>query len=99
MLPRLMRRRDQRTCIRVYGGGTTILEGRAPTPKAPNPRDRSLFGVLDLLDVPVFVTALLDPVVYQTQYPNCDPYGADFNIDGSTDALDIQLFEQALLNP
>ncbi|MBK8267860.1 MAG: hypothetical protein IPK83_05970 [Planctomycetes bacterium] len=52
---------------------------------------------VDLLDVPAFVSALLDPDAYRITYPDCNIANADINEDGFADGLDIEEFVALLL--
>jgi len=62
--------------------------------------DMNLSLSVDLADVPDFVQALLDPVVYVNTHGGVDPMlRGDMNCDGFLDGLDIQLFIGRLLNP
>lgn len=57
--------------------------------------DLNADDVIDLLDVPLFVVALLDP---ETATPET-ACGADMNGDGQVDGADTQLFTNTLLVP
>ncbi len=53
--------------------------------------------IVDLLDVPAFVEALLSPETYAMDYPDCNIWNADVNEDGEIDGADIQGFVNLLL--
>jgi hypothetical protein len=61
------------------------------------PGDMNCDGVVDLLDIPGFVAALLDPAGYAQQYPCCNVANANVNQDAAVDGLDIQPFVNLLL--
>ncbi|HVP12253.1 MAG TPA: hypothetical protein VMV94_13830 [Phycisphaerae bacterium] len=54
--------------------------------------DLNCDGAVDVLDIPAFVMALIDPTTYATTYPWCSRNLADCNHDGQVDGRDIQLF-------
>ncbi len=61
--------------------------------------DMNCDGVLDAFDIEAFITALLDPNGYASQYPNCERLNADINQDGAVDAFDIEPFVTLLVGP
>jgi hypothetical protein len=52
--------------------------------------DMNCDGVVDLLDLPPFVDALIDPATYTANYPACFITRADTNNDTQMDGLDIK---------
>lgn len=52
---------------------------------------------IDLTDVQGFILALLDPVEYAKQYPDCDVMNADLDDDGTITLKDIEPFIDALV--
>ncbi|TWT46101.1 Lectin C-type domain protein [Phycisphaerae bacterium RAS1] len=59
--------------------------------------DMNCDGAANVLDINPFVLALLDPVAYANQYPECDVNNADINGDGFENVLDINPFVALLL--
>lgn len=57
------------------------------------PGDLNCDGVVNGLDVPLFVELLITPAAFS----GCDPYLADLNHDGATDAADVQQFIRLLI--
>lgn len=53
-------------------------------------------GGIDNFDIDPFVVALVDPVGYDNQYPDCDASLADVNRDGRVDNFDVDPFVDAL---
>lgn len=62
----------------------------------PRRGDLNCDGLVNVLDVPPFVLALIDPAGYATAYPTCDLTLGDLNLDGSTNGLDIVPFVDAI---
>lgn len=56
-------------------------------------------GVLDVGDVPAFVSALVDPENYAADFPGCYIGSADLNDDGYINGLDVQPFIDIVLAP
>lgn len=56
-------------------------------------------GALNVGDADALVLALLDPAAYNTAFPGCYIWSADFNQDGRIDGLDIQAFAGLVLAP
>lgn len=54
-------------------------------------------GSVDAFDIDPFIKALLNPVQYATDYPNCNRATADINGSGNVDAFDIDPFVGAVL--
>jgi hypothetical protein len=86
--------------------GCDIAEGRASDFNRNGVPDRceglgdvNCDGALDAFDIEAFILALLDPVGYANQHPNCDRMRADINGDGPVDAFDIALFVALLGAP
>lgn len=55
-------------------------------------------GVASMLDIPAFVTVLIDPEGYTSAFPGCPSARADMNGDGAVDGGDIQSFIEKLLS-
>ena len=52
------------------------------------------------IDVPAFMTAIMNPTAFSAQYPGCNPaLTADFNHDTLLDGRDIQGFVTAIVGP
>lgn len=60
--------------------------------------DLNCDGTRDAFDIDAFITALLAPDSYASQYPDCDHHLADMNEDGTVNAFDIDPFIDALLS-
>lgn len=56
------------------------------------PGDMNCDGIVDALDRPAFVQALLDPAGYVAQHLGCDVANGDLNGDGRVDGLDVKPF-------
>ncbi len=69
-------------CVRDAG----IVEG-----------DMDCSGVIDEADIPAFVLALTDSIMYDDTYPTCDLMRADCNSDKSVDGRDIARFVSLML--
>lgn len=54
--------------------------------------DMNCDGAVDVLDINPFVLALLDPLAYDTLYPECNVLNGDVNDDGQVNVLDINGF-------
>jgi hypothetical protein len=54
--------------------------------------DLNCDDVVDVLDIPAFIMALIDPTTYAATYPWCSRNLADCNHDGLVDGGDIQWF-------
>jgi len=62
----------------------------------PTPGDMNVDGVVDELDVPLFMLALTNPAAYKTQVPYMEPNEiGDISGDGVFDFGDLSLFESA----
>ncbi len=59
--------------------------------------DLNCDGAFDFGDINPFVTALLAPSQYATEYPTCNLLNGDFSADGFVDFADINPFVRALL--
>lgn len=61
------------------------------------PGDTNCDGTIDFFDIDPFVTALVDPEAYASQFPDCDRLTADTNQDNVVDFFDIDPFVEILL--
>lgn len=61
--------------------------------------DMNCDGMLNADDVPPFVQALIDPVGYVADHPQCDINRGDINASTTVDGLDIDPFSAALIGP
>ena len=64
--------------------------------------DLNCDGVVNMIDIPHFVQAIVDPSGYDAAhdgdpYPSCSRSHADMNLDGAEDGLDVQSFVSRLL--
>jgi hypothetical protein len=59
--------------------------------------DLNCDGLVDVQDIPAFVSSLLDPGGYTTAHPGCNIVRADMNHDGFEDGRDIGEFIGAIL--
>lgn len=79
--------------------GSIIIAVPACTCSAPPPvlcGDANCDGLVNTFDIDPFIMALVDPVGWQQQYPDCNILLLDFNRDGMVNALDISGFLAAL---
>lgn len=83
----------------IVGSGYHIGQPRAylMTPKRPG--DMNCDGVVDMLDVPALVQALIDPAGYMASYADCDITNGDLNVDTAVNGADIQGFVTVLFGP
>ncbi len=77
----------------VCGTGNNVFAYQSDTAG-----DMNCDGALNNLDIPAFVMALLDPNLFLTNYPGCDPDRGDLNGDGNLSGLDLAPFVQTLLD-
>ncbi len=75
----------------LFVDGTIGIFTAAPFPAPPG--DMSCDGVVDLNDVIVFVSALIDPI----NFDDCDILRGDMNSDGAVDGLDVQGFVSVII--
>lgn len=61
------------------------------------PGDMNCDGIIDINDVPAWVTAALNPSAYAATFPNCDITLADLNGDGRIDGRDVRGLTAAIL--
>lgn len=61
------------------------------------PGDMNCDGVLDLLDIQPFATALVDAAAYSAAFPDCDLNKADMSANGAIDGADIAPFVNEVL--
>ncbi len=76
-----------------YNGNGLILP-RPPT----TPGDLNADGAVDLLDVPLFVQALLDDVAFEAACPECDLAAANCDGQCGIDGRDVAAFTALLLD-
>jgi hypothetical protein len=87
--------------VDTWGAGFTLWMdgvGFDPSPR-PATGDVNCDGALDAFDIEPFITALVDPAGYATQYPDCQLDLADINGDGAVDAFDVEPFIALLVGP
>ncbi len=63
------------------------------------PGDMNCDGLVNQLDVPLFVLALLDPAAYAAAQPNCFLSRGDMNVDSLVNGDDVQDFVAAVIGP
>lgn len=51
------------------------------------------------IDIPAFITAVLDPAAFALNYPTCPITNADFNADTLINGRDVQGFVSAIVGP
>jgi len=61
--------------------------------------DMNCDGLVDTGDITPFATALVDPVAYAGDFPNCNAAQADMDGDALVDGHDIESFVACLLDP
>lgn len=61
--------------------------------------DMNCDGLINVIDPPLFVLALIDPAAYTAQNVYCDVLLADMDNDGDVDGDDVQLFVNVLIGP
>lgn len=82
--------------VQALGGPTA--EG-IPLPPLPYlVGDLNCDGAVDFFDIDPFVTALVNPGDYATQFPDCEIQAGDINEDGAVDFFDIDPFVNQLVN-
>jgi hypothetical protein len=59
--------------------------------------DLNCDGWVNAFDIDPFVLAILDPVMYELQYPDCDLALADTNEDGNVNSFDIDSFVDSII--
>ncbi len=64
----------------------------------PGAGDLNCNGTSDSEDIDGFVMALLDPALYDTQFPGCDRQKADVDADGAVTNKDIDAFVGLIVN-
>ncbi|MCZ6682473.1 MAG: PQQ-binding-like beta-propeller repeat protein [Planctomycetota bacterium] len=62
------------------------------------PADMNCDGNIDGLDVQAYLLAVLDPVQYEVDFPDCNVNNGDLNSDGHVDSGDNAAFAQCLVN-
>ncbi|MBK8914243.1 MAG: hypothetical protein IPM64_06510 [Phycisphaerales bacterium] len=88
---------DETYYIRVGGNSSTAF-GPGQLHITFNPLgDLNCDGTLNNFDIDPFVLAILDPVAYAAQFPNCDITLADINQDMLINNFDIDPFVEVLL--
>lgn len=81
---------DQPTALLIATGTSSDCNGNAAPDECEDHGDFDLSRCVDLLDLPAFVAALLDPQAY------CIPL-ADMNYDGESNGRDIRPFTEAIV--
>ncbi|MCZ6817277.1 MAG: hypothetical protein O7F76_11380, partial [Planctomycetota bacterium] len=62
------------------------------------PADMNCDGNIDGLDVQAYLLAVLDPVQFEVDFPDCNVNNGDLNTDGHVDSGDNAAFAQCLVN-
>lgn len=93
--------KDTDNCTNDFRAQTVPTPGAPPVPPVI-PGDMNCDNVLNTVDIPHFVQALIDPIGYDADhdgdpYPSCSRTRADVNLDTYEDGADIQAFVNALL--
>jgi hypothetical protein len=81
----------------ILSGSSFDLNGNGIPDECDGLGDLNCDGALDAFDIEAFIAALLDPVGYANQYPDCDINRADINGDQAIDAFDIEPFVTLLI--
>jgi hypothetical protein len=87
-------------CINLYSDGVDgmLVDEVSLAPTAlPAYGDTNCDGAVNTFDIEAFVLALIDPMAYAQQFPNCDLRNADINDDGAINGLDIEPFVLCLM--
>ena len=71
---------------------TTTSAVAAVTPRCFLRGDCNCDGTIDNFDLDAFVLALINPLSFSIEYPQCDPLAADINGDGVVTNFDIDPF-------
>ncbi len=74
----------------------TFILQRFATIAPPLPGDMNCDGAVDFFDIDLFLTALFQPLVYNTLQPDCDMIRGDMNGDDRLDFFDVDGFVAAL---
>jgi 6-phosphogluconolactonase (cycloisomerase 2 family) len=87
----------------TQNGPINVTQGIAPRSIATwIPRlkgDMNCNGIVSLVDLPLFVQALVDPDAYTQENPGCDLLLADMNDSGTVDGDDVQPYVGVLFGP
>lgn len=81
------------SAVDVAGGASTVVISVQPSPLG----DLNCDEVVSAGDIGPFVTALLDPSAYESQYSECDRLNGDIDENGELDGRDIDDFVRCLL--
>lgn len=76
---------------------TTTSEVAAVTPRCFLRGDCNCDGTIDNSDLDAFVLALINPLSFSIEYPQCDPLAADINGDGVVTNFDVDPFIHCLV--
>ncbi|MBE7508478.1 MAG: hypothetical protein HS101_19660 [Planctomycetia bacterium] len=78
------------------GGSAGIFSANIPAPTSP--ADMNCDGLVNGLDVDGFTLAVLNPVAYAAESPDCNILNGDINQDGNTDFADKDSFVVCVIN-
>ncbi|MBI5764808.1 MAG: hypothetical protein HZA51_14930 [Planctomycetes bacterium] len=78
------------------GGSSGIFAANVPVPAMLG--DMNCDGAVNGLDVDGFALAIVDPLSYASEWPNCDLLNGNINLDSVTDIADIELFVMCVMN-
>lgn len=76
---------------------TTTSAVAVVAPRCFTRGDCNCDGVIDNFDLDAFVLALINPISFSIEYPQCDPLAADINGDGVVTNFDIDPFIHCLI--
>ena len=82
-------------CTMAFPDGE--VRGQIIRPPDYGQGDMNCDGLVNGDDVSPFIAALLDPVGYQGEYPDCDLMLGDCNGDGIADENDIPIFAESIV--